>query len=280
MRVKLHATRTFVKTMLRISDLCPIFFSQQRYKFAREEYIQRFHYTDKLVIEILGMPSETFEVYLNNPDGTSRRIPFDYYDLNEEERASYCIISGLSDGIYTITAYLGGAVKHSEPFLFCSSSSLLEETNLIKYSHDNNNHPKFDTVFWFGEMQLYFEFRVEAGFKPSGTSFKVDVEQFRNQYQDIKELYSVPYETNTLTIGNSMGVPIWIGKLFNNLLSVKYVFINDSRYKRSESSVPEISPVMEGEQMFFFTVTLEPARGVATGGYTRIFDLTFSKEFG
>lgn len=266
--------------MLRISDLCPIFFNQQKYKFAPEEYVQRFHYTDKVVIEVLGAPWETFEVTLNNPDGSARRIPFAHYDLNDEERASYCIISGLNDGLYTVTANLGGEIKKSEPFLFCSSELLLEETCLVKYSHDNNNHPKFDTVFWFGDMQLYFEFRVEAGFKPSGTIFKVDAEQFRNQYQGIEELYSVPYESNTLTIGNSWGLPIWVGKLFNNLLSVRHVFINGVRYKRSESSVPEISPVMEGEERFFFTVALEIARGVASGGYNRIFDLTFSNEFG
>ncbi len=44
----------------------------------------------------------------------------------------------------------------------------------------------------------YLIFRVEAGFKPGGYSPRIDNEQYRNQMQEIEELYAVPYDVYNL----------------------------------------------------------------------------------
>lgn len=267
--------------MFRISDLCPISFNPQKYKFAREtDYIQRFYSTDTLLVQIFIGTDEKFKATLNSSYGVVDLL-FTEVSINDKERAFYCSLTGLSDGVYTIKFDIGSAVLESEPFAFCSSYSVLEETSLIRYSH-NSNSSIFDTIFFDGDKQLFYEFRVEAGFKPSGTSFKVAVEQFRNQYQHIIELYSVPYKSETLTVGDSFGVPVWVGELLNRIFSTKLVTINGKRYVRSESSVPEMTAIMEGEQMFNMTMTLEridtDVNEVVEG--KRIFDHTFSRVFG
>ena len=106
---------------------------------------------------------------------------------------------------------------------------------------------------------------MEAGFKPAGYSAKIDNEQYRNQRQEIEELYAVPYDSYVLTIGNSCGVPYWFGRHLNRILCVSMFDVNGERYVRSENSVPEISQVMEDSQMFFVTIALEPQENSISG---------------
>lgn len=98
---------------------------------------------------------------------------------------------------------------------------------------------------------------VEGGFKPEGYSAKVDNEQFRNQFQEIVELYSVPYETYTLTCGNASGIPYWIVQLMNNILSLSDFNVNGEGYVRSGNAIPEMTQVSEEGQMFNMTILLE-----------------------
>lgn len=82
----------------------------------------------------------------------------------------YAVITGLEDSVYSVT--INGTT--SEPFIVCSSDSLLEETTLIRYSHKDNNSA-FDNIFWIDDRQQVFEFRVEAGFKPNGYNAHVEM---------------------------------------------------------------------------------------------------------
>lgn len=248
--------------MIKIGDICPLFFSPVKDKYAIDvDYIQRFHTTDKILLQIFADDGEVASASLNDLiKGTSSNIQFQTYEVNASVMMYYVVFTSLPDSVYSITFER----KESEPFEVCSDSNILEETALIRYSHKDNNSA-FDNIFWIGDTQQVFEWRVEAGFKPAGYSAKIDNEQYRNQRQEIEELYAVPYDSYVLTIGNSCGVPYWFGRHLNRILCVSMFDVNGERYLRSENSVPEISQVMEDSQMFFVTIALEPQENSISG---------------
>lgn len=248
--------------MIKIGDICPLFFSPVKDKYAIDvDYIQRFHTTDKILLQIFADDGEVASASLNDLiKGTSSNIQFQTYEVNASVMMYYVVFTSLPDSVYSITFER----KESEPFEVCSDSNILEETALIRYSHKDNNSA-FDNIFWIGDTQQVFEWRVEAGFKPAGYSAKIDNEQYRNQRQEIEELYAVPYDSYVFTIGNSCGVPYWFGRHLNRILCVSMFDVNGERYVRSENSVPEISQVMEDSQMFFVTIALEPQENSISG---------------
>lgn len=248
--------------MIKIGDICPLFFSPVKDKYAIDvDYIQRFHTTDKILLQIFADDGEVASASLNDLiKGTSSNIQFQTYEVNASVMMYYVVFTSLPDSVYSITFER----KESEPFEVCSDSNILEETALVRYSHKDNNSA-FDNIFWIGDTQQVFEWRVEAGFKPAGYSAKIDNEQYRNQRQEIEELYAVPYDSYVLTIGNSCGVPYWFGRHLNRILCVSMFDVNGERYVRSENSVPEISQVMEDSQMFFVTIALEPQENSIAG---------------
>jgi len=248
--------------MIKIGDICPLFFSPVKDKYAIDvDYIQRFHTTDKILLQIFADDGEVASASLNDLiKGTSSNIQFQTYEVNASVMMYYVVFTSLPDSVYSITFER----KESEPFEVCSDSNILEETAMIRYSHKDNNSA-FDNIFWIGDTQQVFEWRVEAGFKPAGYSAKIDNEQYRNQRQEIEELYAVPYDSYVLTIGNSCGVPYWFGRHLNRILCVSMFDVNGERYVRSENSVPEISQVMEDSQMFFVTIALEPQENSISG---------------
>lgn len=248
--------------MIKIGDICPLFFSPVKDKYAIDvDCIQRFHTTDKILLQIFADDGEVASASLNDLiKGTSSNIQFQTYEVNASVMMYYVVFTSLPDSVYSITFER----KESEPFEVCSDSNILEETALIRYSHKDNNSA-FDNIFWIGDTQQVFEWRVEAGFKPAGYSAKIDNEQYRNQRQEIEELYAVPYDSYVLTIGNSCGVPYWFGRHLNRILCVSMFDVNGERYVRSENSVPEISQVMEDSQMFFVTIALEPQENSISG---------------
>ncbi|MFK1874976.1 hypothetical protein ACIXEI_15490 [Bacteroides fragilis] len=248
--------------MIKIGDICPLFFSPVKDKYAIDvDYIQRFHTTDKILLQIFADDGEVASASLNDLiKGTSSNIQFQTYEVNASVMMYYVVFTSLPDSVYSITFER----KESEPFEVCSDSNILEETALIRYSHKDNNSA-FDNIFWIGDTQQVFEWRVEAGFKPAGYSAKIDNEQYRNQRQEIEELYAVPYDSYVLTIGNSCGVPYWFGRHLNRILCMSMFDVNGERYVRSENSVPEISQVMEDSQMFFVTIALEPQENSISG---------------
>ena len=247
--------------MIKIGDICPLFFNPIKNEFQQDiDYIQRFYTTDRILFQVFSDNSDdVLSCYVKDLI-TDDIIPvlFSEYQINSETTLYQSEISGLKDSIYKLVVEEENTadIRESEHFSICSDSLLLQETCLIRYSHEDNNSP-FDNIFWIGDIQQIFEFRVEGGFKPSGYSAKVDNEQFRNQVQKIVELYSVPYETYTLTCGNASGIPYWIVQFMNNILSLSYFTVNGDMYVRSGNSIPEMTQVSEDGQMFNMTIILE-----------------------
>lgn len=240
--------------MVKVGDVCPLFFSPVKDKFGLDmDYIQKFHASDKIHIQVFTNASEEVSASLNNlAAGNSTPISLSTYNHNDNVVMYYAILRDLEDAVYTVTIN----EDTSEPFIVCSSDDLLEETVLIRYSHKSNNSA-FDNIFWVDDIQQVFNFRVEAGFKPGGYSPRIDNEQYRNQMQEIEELYAVPHDVYNLTIGNSNGVPYWFAKHINRILCLSMVEIDGTRYVRSESSVPEMTQVIEDSQLFHINMALE-----------------------
>ena len=240
--------------MVKVGDVCPLFFSPVKDKFGLDmDYIQKFHASDKIHIQVFTNASEEVSASLNNlAAGNSTPISLSTYNHNDNVVMYYAILRDLEDAVYTVTIN----EDTSEPFIVCSSDDLLEETVLIRYSHKSNNSA-FDNIFLVDDIQQVFNFRVEAGFKPGGYSPRIDNEQYRNQMQEIEELYAVPYDVYNLTIGNSNGVPYWFAKHINRILCLSMVEIDGTRYVRSESSVPEMTQVIEDSQLFHINMALE-----------------------
>lgn len=240
--------------MFKLADICPLSFNPIRDPFANLCYDQQFYTSDKILIQIIATSESSISGHINNhSEGTTSQIAFSTYQINDTKRMYYFTLSGLSDGVYSVVI---DGIGESERFIISSDENILNNTSLIRCSHFDNNS-SFDNIWWIGDAQQFIEFRIEAGFKPSGIAEKVDNEFFRDQFQSITHLYAVPYQTLTLSIGNASGVPYWVGSLINRMLCISVFEIAGVKYVRSEKSVPEPTQVQEGSQLFFFSQALE-----------------------
>ena len=250
--------------MVKGGDVCPLFFSPIKYEFGLDmDYIQKFHSSDKIHIQVFTNASEEVSVILNNNiTKKSTPIPLLIYNHNDNNVVHYAILQNLEDGEYTVTIN----EDTSEPFMVESSDILLRETTLIRYSHKNNNSG-LDNIFWINDIQQIFNFRLEAGIKPSDYSAQVDNEQYRNQKQEIEELYAIPYDVYKLTIGDSKGVPYWFSRHINRILCLSMVEINGTKYVRSGNSTPddEKETVNVDSQLFIYKVSIEPKNNDIAG---------------
>lgn len=254
---------------MKIADICPLFFNVLKNKFKQDvDYIQCFYSTDKVLLQAFG-DDNTF-VLKNLTTNTQEAINFLSYSYNDHNAVKHYTLTDIEDGIYSVV--IGG--KESEPFEFTSNSNLLESTTLVKFSHKDNGSI-FDNIFWMGEEQQIFEFRVESGINYK--SAKVDNEQYRNQFQEIIELYAVPYDSYELIIGNSSGLPYWYMQFLNRILCLSMVQINGSYYVRSGKSEVETSLVSEDGQLFNMSILLENVKNSVNGigGKQEIGSVTF-----
>lgn len=266
--------------MISIASICPLVFNPIRYdKFGNNCYIQKFYTTDEILVQVIsneGAPSfflnnlsyNSTNILLADESGAtlldensdmlsdsisdSTTLSFETYGIDGEYYLYQIALSGLNDSIYSISIN----DSESEPFEVTSDRQILEDSILIKCSHYDNNSA-FNNIWWANDVRQYVSLRVEGGFKPDGISEQVDNEYFRNQFQEITGLYSVPYQTRVLTVGNATGVPYWIANIINKMLCVSYLSIDGVFYVRSESSVPEKAAIQEGGEMFWYSITLE-----------------------
>lgn len=246
--------------MAKIGDLCPLFFNPLKDKFGVEsDYLQTFYTKDNILLQFFGESAPTVTL-ISLSAGTETSVSMSEYVHNESVTMYYATITGLGDGVYEVS--VDGV--HSEPFCVTTDVSILDTTTLLKYSHKDNNSV-FDNIFWIGNEQQIFEWRIEAGFKSQGYAPHVDNEQYRNQFQEITELYTIPYDSYTLTVGGAQGVPYWYVRHLNRILCVSGIEIDGKMWVRSESSVPEMTQVLEDVPMYNATVLLEPIENEVSG---------------
>jgi hypothetical protein len=234
--------------MITIGDVCPLFFNTLKYEYANEgSFRQCFDVSDGILLQVFCDGGEIPTAYLNDKIYSSHSsISFKTHSVNDKVLMYYTYIYP-SEGVYTITI----AGQESNEFEVCENACGV----LVEYTHKDNNTP-FDNIFWVGETNLAFRLRIPGGFKPSGVSIEVDNEQFLNQYQEIIELYSIPYTTRVFSMGDVNGLPYYIAELVNRILCLSNVNINGDLYVREGNSKPEKVETIGKKELFMWSVTL------------------------
>ena len=245
------------KTMIKIGDICPLFFDTLKYEYANEgSFRQCFDLSDGILLQLFCDDGETPSAYIRNRiTKVKEEIDFKVYSVNDGVTMYYTIIYP-QEGVYSVIV----EDKESEEFEVCNNTSLA----LIEYTHKDNNSV-FDNIFWNGNTQYTFRMRIRGGFKPSGVTLEVDNEQFVNQKQEIIELYSIPYTTATFSIGGVEGVPYYIAEHLNKIFCLSDVKINGKGYVRDGNSKPEKVETLGNKELFLWSMNLRPSNNPIAG---------------
>lgn len=226
---------------------------------AALRFTQRFGRYDHIIMQAVGDESQIVMARIYSlATGYSvvsnhcTRIP-----LNDGRYMYTAIIPVLNEGFYYAAFAVGSTIYlRSEEFEVTRLVENDPEWSLIEYGSYSNDTP-MDATFVVNGARMNFLLRLPAGIKPAGWEGSVQTETYRTQRQELRVLYSAPFDKYTLTVGTAAGIPVEYVRLLNNILSCEYVYINGERYCRSEGSVPEKQLVMAGAQMFTASVLLE-----------------------
>ena len=268
--MKLCVTYSDEKTMITIGDVCPLFFNTLKYEYANEgSFRQCFDLSDGILLQVFCDGGETPSAYLNDKiKSSSSSISFKTYSVNEDVVMFYTYMYP-GEGVYSIE--IEG--NESEEFDVCENAEGL----LIEYTHKDNNSV-FDNIFWNGSNQMTFKMRITGGFKPSGVNIEVDNEQFANQKQEVVELYSIPYITKTLFVGDVEGVPYYIAEHLNKVLCLSDVRINGENYVREGNAKPEKTETIGKKELFMWSILLRPSKNPIAGIGGKIEEGTISSN--
>lgn len=244
---------------LRIGDITPLIFRPADDPSATVlRFTQRFGRYDHIVVQAVGDTSTTVTARVYNAQ-TGVQTYSNAATLVQVDGGWYlyhCALPVLPEGCHYVTLTGGDVTLRSQDFEVTRLVENDAEWVRFEYGGAENDTP-MDAMFVVGGVRVPFMLRLPAGFKPQGWDGSVDVETYRTQRQELRVLYSAPYDKYTLTIGTAAGLPVEYIRLLNNILSCEYVYINGERYCRSEGSVPEKQLVMTGAQMFTASVVLE-----------------------
>lgn len=255
--------------MINISSVSPLIFDVESNGFEHSiDYVQKFAREDiPILVQIVDVPNKTFSMSLVDLyNGTIYPVSPQKHDINEYNTL-YEFTINPSNGTYQATISDGKSDK-AVSIPFCVHDvSLTPNTIQLEYTNTNNQQA-FGAVFDVSGTMRTFRMRVEGGVKSDGRQLAVENEQFRTQRQEPINLYSVPYEKKTLTIGDNEGVPFEIARLLNNIFCLSSVKINGVSYTRSESSIPEQQAIAERYPQFNYTMTVECSENVSYNGFT------------
>ena len=242
-----------------ISPFTPLFFIDRRTDGIDSRYIQVFSSTDQILIQLICRPEEEegdWTLYSEPGHVRVDDIVSSVWSMNDDIDIRFAVLSP-SPGLYTFEV----ANRVSEPFRVTDDPLILNKTTLIQYSMKDNKR-RNDGVFFIDGMQRFFDFRVPGGFKDSDWAFAVEGEQFVTPLSDIVQLYGLESTQKKFTLGNSEGCPVWFGEMLNRILCCDYVYFDGERYARKETSVPEMSVVMEGVNSFVFGQNLQKVANI------------------
>lgn len=240
---------------MKLSPFTPLHFSENNPSDGLpSRYVQTWAPTDQIMIQVVAATADSaptatlYDAITNESIGT---ITWNSWAINSDTKIFFHVYEGLSEGYYKLTI----ADKTSDIFRVTSDEIALEKTTLIQYRNKDNKQ-RDDAVFVVDNVPYFFDFRIPGGFKDSGWTFGVNNEQFDTQFEDVVELYAYEYTSKTLTMGGSIGVPVWYGDLLNRLLTCHFVYVNGERYSRSDTESPQMNILVDGLDSFVFTQTL------------------------
>lgn len=226
---------------------------------ARElRFTQRFGRYDHIVVQAAADEQRNPSVWVYNA------ITYEHYLTQYGTRVSLgggrwmytIILPVMEEGFYYAILAAGGKNVVSQVFEVTRLVENDPDWALIEYGGTSND-TSMNAMFLVNGMRVPFLLRLPAGFKPQGWEGSVATETYRTQRQELRVLYSAPYEKWAFTVGTAAGLPVEYIQMLNNILSCEYVYINGVRWCRSEGSVPEKQLALAGSQMFTASVTLE-----------------------
>lgn len=232
--------------MYKISSFTPLFFAPSTDVGIKSRYLQTFSPHDRILLQVFAY-NESIQpsvfVY-DEISGDKFTVNMREWIMNSEQTLYFTEITSLNNGIYSVEI---NGVK-SELFRITDDIS---GTVLLQYSNPNNKM-RDDAVFWVDGMQYFFDFRIPGGFKEDDWVFGVENEQYTTSLNDLIDIYSVDNVQKTLTLGNSIGCPVWYAELLNRALCCSYFYVDGIRYVRVDSNVPEMNILVEGIRSYVF----------------------------
>lgn len=271
--------------MIKVSGISPLIFGVKNTGFERSvEYIQKFSSSDTpILIQVVDAPYKRLTMSVTNLDTGGKSTINPVLTVVNAYNTLYEFAINMPQGLYQavlidLDERPGESSIVSIPFFICSNSAHLSDTIEIEYTNENNI-TSFGAVFKVGSVEKVFRLRVEGGFKSDSHALAISNEQFRTQRQEIIELYAIPYEVSTLTIGSNEGVPFEMARLINNIFCLSSVRINGVRYVRSESSIPEQQLIADRISQFNYILKLELADNISYNGYTEYPDGTEAEGY-
>ena len=235
-----------------VSDFSSLSFSQTwRQDFQQPEcYVQPFAQSD--IIRIQVSSDSTLDYVLTDLQ-TNEKTYLTPTILDTTSSTQDLVIPKLEIGLYQLEIQTLGYTFSSAQFKIIDKAGL-RNTVVFRYS---NNINKFNAGFLSEETELYFDYRVEGGLINKDVKLGVDDNDFRDQEYSLHMLDAFPYSTYTLTIGESDGVPIWVGEKVNLIMSLSETLINGVEWTRSSGSAPEVEEVKDYYPLFVFKIDLE-----------------------
>lgn len=272
--------------MINISPLCPMNFTDAQDSHSGElerMYIQQFVKGDSINFQLYGGKGKSVIATVSS-HSDSRNYSAQELVINSDISVYNITVSTdeLKDGeIYSVQIVSHDSVDGYAYFNSINKFEVVqscERLKLIEY-YDTQNITAFSTYFNLGGIQTKFSFRVPAGFKSNSYSENISSETFRNQNQEIQHLYSFPYRSKTLIIGDGMGIPSWMAKLINYVFCLSNVYVDGERLSRSDDSVPERQESMEGYPFHIYNLTVEESSNLRMAAPSKVEKGDFGDDF-
>lgn len=247
--------------VLKISDFSSLNFRHDwRLHFQYPAgYVQRFLPSDSIYVQYatIGQYVGDLEIWLTDSAGNDiSQLEPTVIKTTDDVTVSAVAWPPLPVGSYILQFRIAQSSRVIAWAPFCIVAELPDSV-LFTYT---NYRDDFDTVF-----NTEIDYRVEAVWLPTDTSFLVNAESFRDQNGIAHQLSAQPYETRALTIGggiSAFGVPDWVARKINNIFSCSSVFIDGEQYARSEGAVPEKTDIATDYPLFMYKITVEPQSGL------------------
>ena len=245
-------------------------------------YEQKFVRWDRIRVQYAATHRYSFKACITDNDTgqTSVLSPTELKTFENSEQGTQgkvyeVLLNELAPGSYTFDIYIA---LTSDRLVARSSFRVVsgreEGTVRITYNHRRD---EFDTVFGPERM---FDFRVEGCFLPSESSFAVDSEGFRDQSDRYKQLSALPYRKDIFSVGGGFGVPNWVADKLNYIFSTSFVLIDEMKYSRSESAVPEMTSIHGDYPMYLYKIELEKDRHFQyEGRYGGDFNFDYNQDY-
>lgn len=231
--------------MLEIAPLNPIiFYGTLPYDFEHSWpkcYFQKFETNDSTRIQILSDSEVSVIAKRLGSNETIHSFPVaaipmavEGFTFNVYESALNW--SDVGEGEYYLEVENNDSALTSAPI---SIMDQFEGTLLLRYRNSENN---FSVLF---DTNIIFDLRVEGTIQ--NFSPKADDEIYNDEKRNATKLSSIPYQTFTLFIGGSAGLPDWMTDKVNRIMSCDMIRIGGRR-KDGVDIIPDWFEKVEGAE--------------------------------